>query len=323
MSTTVQTLLVPNKGILAADESTKTITKRFAGIGLTSTPELNKKYREILFTTPGFENYISGVILFDETIRQGLGKILSDEGVLVGIKVDEGLEKFQNTEEEITKGLDNLPQRLDDYKEMGATFTKWRGVFKISDLYPSDDFVSENLKRMANYAKIVQDKGLVPIVEPEILLEGKHTTTRCEETTTKVLKKLFEILKLEKVDFSNLLLKVSMVIPGKDSGVMVMPLEVPNATLRTLKNSVPSEVPGIVFLSGGQPSDLAIRNLNEIVKLNKDKSFGPWDISFSFARALQEDAMRTWFGKDENITAAQTVFSEKLQSVSKARMGEL
>ncbi|HBU69819.1 MAG TPA: fructose-bisphosphate aldolase class I [Elusimicrobia bacterium] len=323
MNQTVQLLLAPHKGILAADESTGNITKKFANLGLTSTPELNKKYREMLFTTPEIEKYISGVIFFDETIKQGLGKILLDKGILVGIKVDMGLESFNNTEEQVTIGLEGLEQRLEEYKKLGATFTKWRAAFKISDTYPSDSFINENLKRMADYAKIVQDQGLVPIVEPEILLDGNHTNTRCEEISTKVLKRLFEILKEKNINLDALILKASMVIPGKESGVVVMPLEVSNSTLRYLQNSVPNEVNGIVFLSGGQTPDSATFNLNEIAKLNSSKKFGPWDLSFSFGRALQQDAMAVWNGMDDNVSLAQETFLERLIKVSKARMGEL
>ncbi len=323
MNQTVQNLLQPYKGILAADESTPSITKKFANVGLISTPELNKKYREMLFTTPDIEKYISGVILFDETIKQGLGEVLSDKGILVGVKVDQGLEIFNDTEEKVTKGLEGLSERLDIYKNLGAMFTKWRMVVKISDVYPSDAFLTEDLGRMADYAKLVQEKGMTPIVEPEILLDGNHTNTRCEEITTKTLKRLFEILKDKNVDLTNLILKASMVIPGKESGVIVMPLEVSNSTLRTLQNSVPTEVPLIVFLSGGQTSDQSIFNLNEIAKLNKDKKIGPWDLSFSFGRALQDEALVAWGGKDENVKSAQDVFLEVLKKTSSARQGEL
>jgi len=323
MNSTVQSLLASYKGILAADESTNTITKRLAALNLTSTPELNKKYREMLFITPDFEKYISGVILFDETIKQGLGKILEEKGVIPGIKVDEGLEDFNGTEEQVTKGLEGLSARLDEYKLLGAKFTKWRAVIKISDIYPSEAFLDETLGRMAKYAKLVQEKDMTPIVEPEVLLDGNHTTTRCEEIMTKTLKKLFEILKNENVDLENVILKSSMVLPGKDSGVTVMPLEVSNATLRTFKNSVPNETGGIVFLSGGQTPDQATNNLNEIVKLNKDNQFGSWNISFSYSRALQSEAMEAWAGKDENIKSAQEVFLKRMMLVSKARMGEL
>ncbi len=323
MNETVQKLLVSYKGILAADESTGNITKKFAELGLISTAELNKKYREMLFSTPDLEKYISGVILFDETIKQGLGAALAAKGILVGIKVDEGLESFNGTDEQVTKGLEGLEKRLDEYKNLGATFTKWRTVIKISDTYPSDPFLEESLGRMTDYAKLVQDKGMVPIVEPEVLLDGKHTNTRCEEITTKTLKKMFEIFRNKGIDLTSLILKPSMVIPGKESGVIVMPLEVSNSTLRTLQNSVPAEVPGIVFLSGGQTPEQSLFNLNEIVKLNKDKKFGRWELSFSFGRALQSEAMATWAGKDENVPRAQEVFLEVLKKTSSARMGEL
>lgn len=323
MNQTVQRLLAPCKGILAADESTPSITKRFAGLGLTSTPELNKEYRSLLFATPDIEKYISGVILYEESLNQGLGDILKQKGIEIGIKVDQGLESFNGIDEQVTKGLEGLTDRLEEYKKLGATFTKWRMVVKITDNFPSDPFLTESLNRMADYAKLVQERGMVPIVEPEVLLDGNHTNTRCEEITTKTLKKLFEALKERNVDLGNLILKASMVIPGKESGVIVMPLEVSNSTLRTLQNSVPTEVPGIVFLSGGQTPDQATFNLNEMAKLNKDKQFGPWELSFSFGRALQEEAMKEWNGKQENILKAQEVFLDRLAKVSKARQGEL
>lgn len=323
MNTTVQKLLTPYKGILAADESTPSITKRFEGVGLVSTPELNKKYREMLFTTPDIEKYISGVILFDETIKQGLGEVLKEKGIVVGIKVDEGLEKYKSTDQKITKGIEGLKERLEEYKNLGAEFTKWRGVINITDLYPTDEFITDNLSLMAKYAKIVQEMGMLPIVEPEVLYDGNHTNTRCEEVTTKVLKKLFEMLNNENVDISNLILKSSMVMPGKDSGVVVMPLEVSNATLRTFKNSLPSNLPGVVFLSGGQTTDQAIFNLNEIAKLNQGKEFGNWDLSFSFGRALQNDALSVWMGDDNNIVKAQSKFLEVLKKTSLAREGTL
>lgn len=323
MNQTVHNLLQPYKGILAADESTPSITKKFANIGLISTPELNKRYREMLFTTPDIGKYISGVILFDETIKQGLGETLKQKDIEIGIKVDQGLESFSGTEEQITKGLDGLSERLEEYKKLKVTFTKWRAVFRISDIYPSDNFVNENLERLSSYAKTVQDHGMTPIVEPEVLLDGNHTNTRCEEITTKVYKKLFEILKNKNVDLLNLVLKASMVIPGKESGVIVMPLEVSNSTLRTLQNSVPMDVPLIVFLSGGQTPDQATFNLNEIAKLNLGKKFGSWELSFSFGRALQEEAMKEWNGKEENVVNAQEIFLERLNKVSKARQGEL
>lgn len=319
----IQRLFASYKGILAADESTATITKRFENVGLVSTPELNQKYRKMLFSIPDFEKYVSGVILFDESIRQGMGEMLKDKGIVVGIKVDEGLEDFDNTKEQVTKGLETLEERVLEYKKMGAEFSKWRGVFKITDIYPSESFLKENLGRMVKAAGIVQKLGLTPIVEPEVLLEGNHTTTRCEEIMTKTLKKLFEILVNEKVDLKNVILKSSMVLPGKDSGVEALPLEVANATLRTFKNSVPNEIGGIVFLSGGQSPDQALNNLNEIVKLNKSNQFGKWDLSFSYSRALQNDALATWAGRDTNMVSAQSIFTKRLEQVSLAREGEL
>jgi fructose-bisphosphate aldolase class I len=320
MYETIQKLLAPGRGLLAADESTHTIEKRFAALGLTSTPELNKKYREMLFTTPEIEKYLGGVILFDETVRQGLQKILQDRGIVPGIKVDGGLEPFNDTEEQITKGLEGLDARLKGYLTPGLKFTKWRAVIKISGIFPSDAFLEEDMNRVVEFARISQENGFVPIVEPEVLLDGNHTTTRCGEVSVKVWQILFEKLKMESVDLKNLILKTNMVLPGKDSGVKAAPLEVAEATLRSLAKSVPSEVGGVVFLSGGQTPDEATDNLNEIVKR---RASAPWQISFSYSRALQEEAMRAWAGKDENITEAQKIFLARLEKVSKARNGQL
>lgn len=326
MQDTINKLLAPAKGLLAADESTGTITKRFASIGLTSTPELNKEYRKMIFTTPGIENYISGVILFNESVQQNLHKILEGKGIVPGIKVDEGLEPFNGTEEQVTKGLEGLGERLKKYSETGLKFTKWRVAILISDIFPTDAFLEEDLSRIVEFAKISQESGLVPIVEPEILLDGNHTTTRCEEIETKVLKLLFEKLKLKEVDLTKTILKTSMVLPGSGSGVKAAPLEVAQATLRTLRNSVPADIPGVVFLSGGQTPDEATDNLNEINKLVKEeiaKPNYPWQLSFSFARALQENAMKVWSGNNEKIVEAQKVFLSRLEEVSKARQGLL
>lgn len=325
MKETVQKLVAFGKGILAADESTHTIEERFKNLNIPSTPETHRKYREMLLTTHGLENYLGGVILFDETVRQKIGdktfpEYLTGIGIVPGIKVDEGLEPFKGTDEKITKGINTLDARLKEYSSMGLKFTKWRAAISISDIYPSDAFLDENMENMANFAEISQKNNFVPIVEPEILLTGNHTTTRCDEIETKVLQVLFEKIKTKNVDLGSLLLKTSMVLPGRDSGVKAEPLEVANATLRALKKSVPPEVAGIVFLSGGQSPDEATNNLNEIVKLKAD---APWEISFSFARALQEEAMWEWQGKDENIFAAQEAFIKRLEKVSTARNGKL
>lgn len=323
MNQTVHNLSQAYKGILAADESTPSIQKKLSTVGLESTEEIRKAYRTMLFTTPDIEKYVSGVILYEETLKQGLGDIIKAKGIEVGIKVDMGLESFNDTEEMVTKGLEGLAERLEEYKKLGATFTKWRLVVKITDNFPSEPFLVESLNRMANYAKLVQEKGMTPIVEPEVLLDGNHTNTRCEEITTKVYRRLFEVLKEKSVDLDNLVLKASMVIPGKESGVIVMPLEVSNSTLRTLQNSVPNEVSLIVFLSGGQTPDQATFNLNEINKLNVGKKFGKWELSFSFGRALQDEALKVWLGKTENVESAQKIFIDRLFKVSKARQGEL
>ena len=318
-------LVAQGKGILAADESTKSIVKKFTKIGIESSPETNRKYRELLVTTPEIENYLSGVIFFDETVNQEVnGKKFPDfvgsRGILPGIKVDAGLEPFNDTEEQVTKGLDGLAERLKNYTSQGLKFTKWRGVFKISDLYPSDAFYDENLERMATFAKLSQENGLVPIVEPEVLLEGNHTTTRSSEVIDETLKRLFEALKRKEVFLPGLILKTSMALPGPDSGVRALPLEVANATLRAIKRSVPDEVSGVVFLSGGQSADETTNNLNEIEKLKGD---APWEISFSFLRALSGEALEKWAGKDENVVAAQEVFLKRVKMVASARKGEL
>jgi len=325
MEETVQKLLAEGHGILAADESSKTIDKRFAALGVESTSETHRRYREMLLTTPGIGNYLGGVIFFDETVRQKIGEktfpeYLTGQGIVPGIKVDEGLEPFNGTEEKITKGIESLDNRLKGYKEMDLKFTKWRAVIQISDIFPTDAFLDENMERLAEFAEISQKNDFVPIVEPEILLTGNHTTTRCDEIETKVLQVLFAKLKSKNIDLTNLLLKTSMVLPGKDSGVKAEPLEVAHATLRALGKSVPPEVAGVVFLSGGQTPDEATNNLNEIVKLKED---APWKISFSFARALQEEAMSEWGGKDENKLSAQEVFIKRLEKVSNARNGKL
>ncbi len=325
MKETVQKLIAFGKGILAADESTHTIDERFSAIGVESTPETHRKYREMLLTTSGIENFLGGVIFFDETVRQKVEdktfpEYLIGRGIVPGIKVDEGLEPFNGTEEKVTSGIETLDNRLKEYGQMNLKFTKWRAAISISDIFPSDPFLNENMERMAKFAEISQKNDFVPIVEPEILLNGTHTTTRCGEIETKVLQILFEKLKSKNIDLGNLLLKTSMVLPGKDSGVKAEPLEVAHATLRTLKKSVPSDVAGVVFLSGGQTPDEAMNNLNEIVKLKGDT---PWEISFSFARALQEEAMCEWAGKDENVPTAQEIFIKRLEGVSNARNGKL
>lgn len=327
MQETIQKILSPGKGILALDWSPKTIAEKFTAIGLQSTPELNRKYRQMLLTTPGIENYVSGVILHEETARQSTDDgfrfpdYLSQKGIVPGIKVDKGGEKFPSSDEEITTGLEDLDTRLKDYSTLGVKFTKWRSLFKISDIYPSKEFLDANLDVLVSSTKIILANDMVPIIEPEVSMKGNHTTTRCAEITTQVLALLFEKLNKESVNFNQIILKTNMVLPGQDNGIHAAPLEVAEATLRTFRKSVPSEVQGIVFLSGGQSPDDAINNLNEVVK--RKSTTDPWDITFSYARALQGDALNAWAGKDENIAIAQEVFIKRLEMVCRARKGEL
>lgn len=325
MDDTIKKLLAPGKGLLALDWSKNTIAKKFEEVGLVSSPELDRVYREMLLTTSGIENFISGVIFYDETVRQKTGELsfpehLTKLGIVPGIKVDGGGEKFATSEEEVTLGLEGLADRLKEYSGMGLKFTKWRAVFPISDTYPTKEFMEENLNRLVAFTKVSIENGFVPVMEPEISMKGLHTTTRCAETTFDVLNLLFEKLKKENVDLKNTILKTNMILPGQDNGVKAEPLEVAEATLRVLRKAVPLEVPGIVFLSGGQSAEQAIANLNEIVKRKGDD---PWQLSFSYARALQGEALKVWIGKSENVKPAQEIFTKRLSEVSKARKGEL
>jgi len=317
-------LVAPGKGILAADESTPTIGKRFDTIGVESTEEARKKYRELLLTTEGMENYISGVILFDETLRQSskegvpFPKLLQGKGVIPGIKVDTGAKPMQNSEnEKVADGLDGLPERLKEYFELGARFAKWRAVITIDEGIPTDECLNENAKRLAQYAKFVQEANMVPIVEPEVLMDGGHDIDRCFDVTTRVLRRVFEELKTQQVQLDGILLKPNMVIPGKEWG-KVGADEVARKTLVCFKEVVPAEVPGIVFLSGGQTEVEACENLNAINIAELDK---PWELSFSYGRALQASALQAWSGKEENILAAQKAFLHRAKLTSAARSG--
>lgn len=321
-----ESLVVSQKGLLAADESTHTIEKRLTGVGVESSPETHRKYRQMLFTTPNIENYLSGIILYDETVRQKTDEgvpfpeYIKSRGIIPGIKVDEGKVPFKkDSKEMVTEGIKGLAERLGDYRKMGLKFTKWRGVILISDLYPTEDAIRENGRRFAEYAYICQENGFVPIVEPEVLMDGEHTSARDEEITTKTLRIVFGELDKKGVYLEGMLLKTNMVMPGKASSVVASPNEVAGSTLRALKNSVPEKVPGVVFLSGGQSSKEATANLNEI---NKKKDDSPWELSFSFARALQMPALEVWRGKDDNVTAAQKVFEKRAKLASLARQGK-
>ena len=325
-------LLTPSKGILAADESNHTCNARFAAYGIPETEENRRAYRQMLFTTPGIEKYITGVILYDETIRQKTNPMtrtkgdtgmffreyLIQKGILSGIKVDAGLVDMPGFPgETITQGLDGLPARLEEYKSMGASFAKWRAAFKIGANTPSEEVIRENAKILGRYAKACQDEGLVPIVEPEVLLDGVHSIEKSKMVTTQVLKILFEELPKYFVELPGLILKTSMVISGKEAMVRADAKTVARFTVEVLKTCVPDQIAGVVFLSGGQSPDEATKNFDEIAKLEPL----PWPLAFSFSRALQNDALEIWAGKDENIHDAQKAFLGRLQENSLADQG--
>jgi fructose-bisphosphate aldolase class I len=318
-------LVTDNKGILAADESLGTIEKRFAKVGVENSEENRRIYRELLFTTPKVEEFISGVIMFDETLHQSaqgkpFAQILSEKGIIPGIKVDKGKVPLANfPEEEITEGLDGLRDRLKEYKDLGAKFTKWRAVYKIGPGLPTKGAVHANAHALARYAALSQEAGLVPIVEPEVLMDGGHSIEDCKEATGIVLDKVFEELFESKVGLKGILLKPNMVLPGETHD-KASPEEVAKVTTEVFKKSVPAEVPGIVFLSGGQSTSEATKNLCEI---NRNKQDGHlWALSFSFGRALQNDALEIWHGNGANWQRAQEAFYNAARGASYARKGE-
>lgn len=321
-----QALVAPGKGILAADESTGTIKKRFDAIGVESTEANRLSYRESLFTSPGIGDYISGVILYDETLRQtapdgrSIPRILQSQGVIPGIKVDEGIEALaESPEEKVTKGLDGLADRLKEYYSLGARFAKWRAVIKIGENIPTDECIAENAKRLARYAKICQTENFVPIVEPEVLMDGAHSIERCYDVTRKVLVVVFSELQNEGVALSGLLLKPNMVIAASAAPEQVLPGKVAELTLKCFADVVPPAVPGIVFLSGGQSEAEACANLNA---MNVAGMTAPWQRSFSYGRALQASALQAWRGKPENIPALQRAFLRRARLTSLACQGQ-
>lgn len=319
-------LVFKGKGILAADESTPTITKRFKSVGVESTPETRRAYRELLFTTPGLEENISGVILYDETLRQThtegtlFPRLLADKGIMPGIKVDTGAKELANFPgEKVTEGLDGLRERLAEYRETGAFFAKWRAVITIGRDIPSEFCIDANAHALARYAALCQEAGLVPIVEPEVLMDGDHTIERCEEVTMRVLETVFHQLEEHRVKLEGMLLKASMVISGKDCGVQAGVDEVAKRTVRCLSRTVPPAVPGIVFLSGGQSPDLATEHLNAINLIGEN----PWELSFSYGRALQEPALEAWHGDPRNGAIAQERLGQRAKCNGAAREGLL
>jgi fructose-bisphosphate aldolase, class I len=326
LESTISKIVEPGKGILAADESTPTITKRFGAVGIESTEASRRAYRSLLFTTPGAEEFLSGVILFEETLGQKgddgtpLPQVLAKHGILPGIKVDRGTTPLANAPGDlVTQGLDGLAERLKAYKAQGARFTKWREVYPITDVNPTPLGVAANAEVLARYAAICQDNGLVPIVEPEVLIDGDHTLERCFEVSEAVLHAVFDALYRHRVATESIVLKPNMVLPGKAHPRKASPEEVAAATLKVLRRTVPASVPTINFLSGGQSPEEATANLNAINALDPR---APWIVSFSFARALQDPVMQLWKGSADKVPAAQQAFHHRLRMNSLARQGK-
>jgi fructose-bisphosphate aldolase, class I len=321
---TARAIVAEGKGILAADESDGTIKKRFDSIGVDSTEENRRGYRELLFTTDGVEEFISGVILFDETIRQSSGdgtpfpRLLESKGIIPGIKVDKGAKDLANAPgEKITEGLDGLRSRLDEYRGLGARFTKWRAVITIGKDIPSEYCIWTNAHALGRFAALSQEAGLVPIVEPEVLMDGDHTIERSFEATSRTLHAVFTELRDQRVQPEGILLKPNMVLSGYDCPEQASHEEVAHETLRCFTRHVPAAVPGIVFLSGGQSDEDATANLNAMNALGEP----PWQLSFSYGRALQAPALKAWGGKAENVEAAQRAYYHRAKMNSAARTG--
>ncbi len=317
-------IISDGKGILAADESNGTMTKRLESVNITSSPENRLLFREILFSSQSLKKYIGGVILYDETINQttSFGKsipnLISSSGALPGIKVDTGAKDLANSsEEKITEGLDGLRERLKRYYELGARFTKWRGVYNIGDKYPSKLAINSNAHALARYSALVQESEMVPIVEPEILMDGDHSADTCLKKTSEVIKKCFDELISHNVDLTGIILKPNMILPGNHSNDKISSEEVSQKTLECLKNSVPTEVPGIAFLSGGQSEIEATENLN-LINQNNDTKF---IMTYSYGRALQQNALKVWSKNTKDIQSTQNTFNHRVKMCSLAAKG--
>jgi fructose-bisphosphate aldolase class I len=322
---TARAIVADGKGLLAADETPPTLTRRLAALTIESTPDSRRDYREMFFSTPGISAYIGGVILQDETIRQKsatgtpLLDLLTQQGMIPGIKVDEGARPLAGCPGEfVTEGLDGLRERLEEYRDMGARFAKWRAVFLLRDGLPTATCVQANAHALARYAAMCQEQRVVPIVEPEVLMDGAHGIERCEEVTGWVLHDVFDALFDQRVRLEGMLLKPNMVISGHRCARQASVREVATATLRTLRRQVPPAIPGIVFLSGGQDHLRATEHLHAINQLEGPK---PWTLSYSYGRALQDEAMQAWRGKSENVTAGQRAFYHRAQCDSAAVLG--
>ncbi len=324
LAETARALVAEGKGILAADESTGTIKKRFESIGVESTEDNRRDYRWTLFTTPGAARYISGVILFDETLRQSaadgsrLVDTLTREGIIPGIKVDVGAKPLAgHPDETVTEGLDGLRDRAAEFARLGARFTKWRGVYRIGEVIQRAGCITANAHALARYAALAQEAGLVPIVEPEVLMDGPHDIETCEAVTEEVLRTVYNELALQDVELEGTLLKPNMVLSGSECDEQADVQEVAEATLRVLKRTVPAAVPGIVFLSGGQSAEVATLHLDAMNKIGGV----PWKLSFSYGRALQAAPLKAWSGKAENVPAAQSAFLERAKANGEASLG--
>ncbi|HBY95454.1 MAG: fructose-bisphosphate aldolase class I [Ardenticatenaceae bacterium] len=324
LESVAQALVARGKGILAADESTGTIKKRLASINVESTEETRRTYRELLFITPGMEEFISGVILFDETIRQAtregtpFTEVLRQKGVIPGIKVDKGAKELAGFPgEKITEGLDGLRERLAEYRDLGARFAKWRAVITIGPGIPTRTCIDANAHALARYAALCQEQGLVPIVEPEVLMDGNHSIERCQEVTEATLERVFSELMAHRVRLEGILLKPNMVLSGKEASRQAGVEEVAERTVRSFRRVVPAAVPGIVFLSGGQSAELATEHLNAMNALGKQ----PWELSFSYGRALQEPTLKAWRGEAANAPEAQRLFYHRARCNGAARSG--
>ena len=324
---TAKALVASYKGLLAMDESTPTCNKRFAKFGIPETAEARREYRELILTTPDLGKYISGAILYDETIRQQASDgssfvdLVLKAGIIPGIKVDLGTTDMAGFPgEKITMGLDGLRNRLNEYAGMGLRFAKWRAVISIGNGIPTETCIATNMQILAQYAALCQEAGIMPIVEPEVLMDGAHTIDQCVETTERVLKSLFDELYKQRVDLEGMLLKPNMVLAGKNSTEKNSVAQVADVTVKCLLQCVPATVPGVAFLSGGQDSKMATQHLNEMNRLFKSRM--PWALAFSFSRAIQLPALTIWKGKKENASAAQQELCYQAKSNSDACRGE-
>lgn len=324
MHETARALVAPGKGVLAADESTPTMAKRLAGVGLESTEQRRRTYREMLFTTDGLSEHVSGVILFDETARQQdrdgtpFPELLQRRGIVPGIKVDRGTRPLAGFPGEVaTQGLDGLRERLEEYATLGLRFAKWRSVIHIADGLPSTTCVEVNAHELARYAALSQEAGLMPIVEPEVLMDGPHDIDVCAEVTERVLREVYGQLTRQRVALEATLLKPNMVLPGTESVAQPSDDQIAQATLRVLRRAVPAAVPGILFLSGGQSAEQATARLDALNRLSPQ----PWELSFSFGRALQAPVLKAWSGDDANRATAQAALLERARLNGAARRG--